>query len=151
MLTPLDIHNKDFKKGMLGYSQDDVDAFLDKVEKDFEKLYKENAEFKERINILQEKVNYYKSMEDTIQNALVVAQTTAQDVTSSAHKKAEVIISEAEHKAEIIINKAKSEVEKIRLEFENSRKQMQIFKTRFKTLLESQLEVVMAEVAIEQE
>jgi len=140
MLTPLDIHNKEFKKGMLGYSQDEVDAFLDKVEEDYEKLCKENVDLKNRINILQEKLNHYKNMEDTIQNALVVAQTTAQDVVSSSYKKGEVIFNEAEHRAKILVEQANAEVVKINEQFNQIKKQMEIFKTRFRTLLHAQLE-----------
>ena len=51
MLTPLDISNKEFKKAFRGYKEDEVDEFLDKVIADYERLYKENGELKDRISI----------------------------------------------------------------------------------------------------
>ena len=40
MLTPLDIHNKEFKRGFRGYNEEEVDEFLDRVIKDYEQLYR---------------------------------------------------------------------------------------------------------------
>jgi cell division initiation protein len=71
-----------------------------------------------------------------------VAQTTAEEVSSNAHKKAELIIREAENKGMAIIEESNKDVIKIKREYEEVKKQMHIFKTRFRTLLESQLEAV---------
>ena len=50
MLTPLDIENKRFTKTIKGYNVDEVDDFLDQLTLEYEKMYKENAEFKEGFN-----------------------------------------------------------------------------------------------------
>ena len=47
MLTPIDIQRQDFEVKLRGYNADEVDDFLDLVGKDYEKLYKENAELRE--------------------------------------------------------------------------------------------------------
>ena len=47
MLTPMDIHNKEFKKGFRGYSEEDVDAFMEELASDYEKVYREYCELKE--------------------------------------------------------------------------------------------------------
>ena len=41
MLTPMDIHNKEFKRGFRGYSEEDVDAFMNNIAGDYEKVYRE--------------------------------------------------------------------------------------------------------------
>jgi len=140
MITPLEIQNKEFKKGMRGYKEDEVDEFLDQVMIDYEKLYKENIELKEKVEVARHQMDKYKDIEDTLKNTLIVAQNAAEDVRANANKKSELILQEAESKAREIISKAHREVEDIRSEFESTKKQMQIFKTRFKTLLQSQLD-----------
>ena len=49
MLTPLDIHNKDFKRSFRGYDEDEIDDFLDQVVNDYEKLYRDNDKLKKEL------------------------------------------------------------------------------------------------------
>ena len=142
MITPLDIQNKEFKKVIRGYKESEVEEFLDKVIIDYEKLYKENIELKDKITILNEQIDKYTSLEKTLNNTLIIAQTTAEEVNTNAHKKAELIEKEAEFKGAKLIESANSEVVKIRREYEEVKKQLNIFKTRFKILLEAQLELL---------
>jgi cell division initiation protein len=97
---------------------------------------------KERIRLLEEQIEKYNSLEKTLKDTLVVAQSTAEEVAINASKKAELIIKEAEDRGRKIIDGANNEVMDIRKEYEESKKEFQIFKTRFKTLLESQLDLV---------
>lgn len=142
MLTPMEINNKEFKKTIRGYNEDEVNEFLDKVVADFEKLYRENGELKDKIAVVNERVDNYTLMEKTLQNTLVVAQTTAEEVVVNARKKAEVIEREAEEQAKRIIEEANNSVVDIHREYENIKKDVQVFKTRFRTLLESELEAL---------
>jgi cell division initiation protein len=140
MLTPMEIHNREFKKVMRGDKEEEVDEFLDKVVTDFEKLYRENGELKDKLSVINEKVDSFSLMERTLQNTLVVAQTTAEDVVVNARKKSEIIIKEAEEQAKKIIEEANNSVTDIHREYEGLKKDAQVFKTRFRTLLESELE-----------
>ncbi|AOT68433.1 DivIVA domain-containing protein [Geosporobacter ferrireducens] len=142
MITPLEIQNKEFKKVMRGYKESEVDEFLDRIIVDYEKLYKENIELKDKITLLNEQIERYANLEKTLNNTLIVAQSTAEEVATNAHRKAELIIKEAEDRASKIIEQANQEIMKARREHEEVKKQMQIFRTRFKTLLEAQLEAV---------
>lgn len=142
MLTPMDIRNKEFKKAIRGYKDDEVDEFLDKVIADFERLYRENGELKDRISIENERIESYTTMEKTLQNTLLIAQTTAEDIVANARKKAELIIREAEEQGRKIIEESNSSVVKINKDFEELKKEVQVFKTRFRTLLESELETL---------
>ncbi|MBM7614533.1 DivIVA domain-containing protein [Alkaliphilus hydrothermalis] len=143
MITPLDIQNKEFKKGMRGYKEDEVDEFLDVVMVDYEKLYKENMELKDKVERVNQQIEQYKNIEETLKNTLVVAQNAAEDVKANAIKQAELILQESEGRGKEIIEKANKEVEKIRAEYEDVKKHMQIFKTRYKTLLQSQIDAVL--------
>ncbi|GAB6088319.1 DivIVA domain-containing protein [Alkaliphilus crotonatoxidans] len=143
MITPLDIQNKEFKRGMRGYREDEVDEFLDLVMIDYEKLYKENAELKDKLERTSQQMEQYKNIEETLKNTLVVAQNTAEEVRSNALKKAELILQDAENEGKEIIKRAHEEVNEVKQEYAEIKKQMQIFKTRYKTLLQSQIDAVL--------
>ncbi|MDD3839352.1 MAG: DivIVA domain-containing protein [Clostridia bacterium] len=141
-ITPMEIHNKEFSRSFRGYNDDEVDEFLDKVVADYEKMYKENMEIKDKLALIDDQIKSYKKMESALKETLITAQKTADEVTNNAHQKSELIISEAEQKAKQIIEEANKEVIEIKKEFERNRKQFKIFKSRFKSLLETQLEMI---------
>jgi len=144
-LTPLDIHNKEFAKSFRGYDEDEVDEFLDRVVKDYEELIRENTQLKQRIQELTEKLEHYSKIEETLHNAIIVAQQTAQEVKETALGEAELIRKEAEQETRRNIEANLAKAEKVREEIEEMVKQAIIFRSRFKTLLESQLEIVNSE------
>ncbi len=144
-LTPMDIHNKEFSRSFRGYNDDEVDEFLDQVVIDFERLYKENMEYKERLELLNDQLSQFKTMESTLKETLVTAQKTADDVTNNAHKKAEEIIKNAQQQAEKILEDANREIIDVKKEIEEEKKKLHVFKTRFRVLLESQLEALMGD------
>ncbi|SDY41232.1 DivIVA domain-containing protein [Tindallia californiensis] len=145
MITPLDIQNKEFKKSVRGYNEAEVDAFLDEIMADYEVLYKENLEMKEKLEIDEKQVEKYKQMEDTLKETLVVAQSTAEELRVNAMKKSDVIIQEAELKAKGIMNEAKAEVDKLYQQHDEMLRQLQIFKTRYRTLLQSQMDSLLVD------
>lgn len=143
MITPLEIQNIEFKKSLRGYKEDDVDEFLDKVMVDFERLYNENSELKEKLEEMNNNIGKYKNIEETLKRTLIVAQNAADELRSNSMKEAELIIQEAKQKIRDMNADANREIKKLQIEYEEVRKEMQIFKTRFKTLLEAQLELVL--------
>ena len=140
MITPLDIQNKEFKKSVRGYNEAQVDAFLDQIMIDYEQLYKENLEMKEQLERDTKQVEKYQQMEDTLKETLVVAQATADELRSNALKKADLTVEEAELRAKEIVAKAKGELDRLKLKQDEMLQQLQIFKTRFRTLLQAQLD-----------
>ena len=110
MITPMDIENKEFKKGFRGYNEEEVDEFLDIVKEDFENLYRENLDLKEKLKLYQEQVSRYKSIEETLNATLITAQTAAEDTCSAANKKAKIIVEEAELKSKQIIEDCKERI-----------------------------------------
>lgn len=113
MLTPLDIESKIFSKSVSGYNTSEVKIFMKEILAYYEKFYKENIELKDKINVLQEGIQYYKNIEETLHNTLILAEKMAEDTKSLARQKAEHIEKEAMLKADVIINDAKHEVYKI--------------------------------------
>lgn len=138
----MEIHNKEFPRKMRGYNEDEVDMFLDQVVEEFERLYKENIDMKDRISLLNDQTNHYKSMEHTLNETLIIAQKTADNVVVNAQNKSEAIIRDAEVQAKRSIDIANNEVVRIQREYEDVKKQIQIFKTRLKSMLETQIEIL---------
>mgnify|MGYP001362137315 CR=1 FL=1 len=141
-LTPLDIHNKEFKRVFRGYDEDEVNEFLDVVIKEFELLLREKKELEEKVADIEEKLNHFNNIEESLSKTIIVAQEAADEVKANAKKEAELIIREAEKNADRIINEALAKSRKIALEVEELKKQAAIFRTRFRTLLEAQLEML---------
>ncbi|AKG35679.1 DivIVA domain-containing protein [Paenibacillus durus] len=141
-LTPLDIHNKEFTRRLRGYDEDEVNEFLDQVIKDYESVIRENKELSNQLMTLQERLDHFTNIEETLSKTIIVAQETADEVKNNAKKESQLIIKEAEKNADRIINEALSKSRKIAIETEELRKQASIYRTRFRTLVEAQLELL---------
>lgn len=141
-LTPLDIHNKEFSKGFRGYDEDEVNEFLDQLIKDYEMLIREKKNLEDKVASLNERLSHFTSIEETLNKSIVVAQEAAEEVKGNAQKEAKLIIREAEKNADRIVNEALSKARKIALEIEELKKQSKVFRTRFKMLIEAQLDLI---------
>ncbi len=139
MITPLDIQNKEFRRSLRGYNEAEVDEFLDDLMRDYEKIYKENLELKDKILVLNEQIDRYNNLENTLKETLIVAQSTADEVIAAAKEKAKSIIDSANIEAKKLIDEANEEVHKIRKAYENLLREMLLFKTRYRSFIEAQL------------
>ena len=142
MITPLEIENRKFKKEFSGYSKAEVQEFLNVVGESYEAIYKENLANKDKINMLSNAIKQYKSMEETLQSAILVAQSAGDEVVHNAKKRAENIIAEAETNASQILSDANREVTRISYEYEEMKRTVEVFRTRVLSLLTSQLDIV---------
>ena len=154
MITPLDIENKKFNKQMMnGYNVEEVDAFLDEVLEDYEKNYKEVAAMTSKVDELNNNLNHYKNIETTLQNTLVMAQTTAEEVKNVAKQQADQIIEEAKKQADEIVKNSKTSARKAlddldmqisakEKAFDDLKKQFDIYKAKMESLLMSQAELL---------
>ena len=143
MLTPLDIENKKFSKQMMnGYNVGEVDDFLDELTLDYEKLYKENSDIKEKLNETLENLNQYKTIESTLQNTLIMAQTTAEDIKNVAKQQADQIIKEAETNVRESVSNLNQEIVLKQKELENLKSEFDVYKAKMESLLISQLEML---------
>ncbi len=144
-LTPLDIHNKEFGRRMRGYDEDEVNEFLDQIIKDYETLIRENKEIQNQMLNLQEKLNHFSNIEETLSKTIIVAQEAADEVRNNAKKEAQLIVKEAEKNADRIVNDSLNKSRKVALEVEELKKQASIYRARFRTLVEAQLELLSQE------
>lgn len=142
MLTPVEMQGKSFKSGGLGYDKKDVDAFFREVNKNYEMLYRENMELKDKVSVLNEGIQYYKSIEKTLQKALVLAEKTAETTKEAAAKDAKRIEKEAKVKANIILADAKNELESLHNRTVALLQQYEKYKAQFKNLAKAQMEML---------
>ncbi len=140
-LTPLDIESKTFNKGFMGLKSHEVKNFLREVLVNYETLYRENIELHDKVNILNEGITHYKTIEETLQNTLILAEKTAEETKATARKTAEQIEKEAEIKAQAIINEAKNENYKINKKREELIHSYDASKIQMKEFLRAQLEM----------
>ena len=143
MFTPLDIENKKFQKQMMnGYNVDEVDDFLDELTVEYERLYKENSELKMVIENSQKDLEQYKSIEKTLQNTLLMAQKSADDMKKLAEQEAEQIFKSAQSRVQFSMDEITKETENKRKELIELKKQTDVYKAKMEALLISQLELL---------
>ena len=142
MITPVDIQNREFPRKMSGYDRTAVDEFMVDVAEDYEKLYRENIDLKDKVANINDSLRKYIAMEEAMQNTLMFAQNTADDVKKSATEKAELMIKEAELKAKELVAQAQAEVLAQERKLEELKSEIHIYKTKFDSLVASQKAVM---------
>ena len=143
MITPMDLRTKTFKKATVGgYDRKEIDEYLEVLTEDYEKVYKQSVENADKINTLTKLLDTYKSMEENIKNAIVVAQSTAEEISKNSKEKAELILEDARLKAVKIIDDANAEAAKISAQYAEIKTAMELYKNSAKGMLEAQIEVI---------
>lgn len=99
-ITQVDIQHKTFKKSLQGYDRAEVDQFLDELIESLEDEAQERAALEAEIADLRERISHFKAMEESLQNTLILAQRTADEVKAAAHKEADLIKAQAKMEAE---------------------------------------------------
>lgn len=138
-LTPLDIHHKEFRHSLRGYSEEEVDQFLDEVADEFERLFKENIDLSEKLEAAGEKLRSYTEMEKTLHNTMLAAQQSAEDIVGKSRKEAELLLRDAELKAKELVHAALAEKQKTQGEFARIKQSEDDFRARFRALLEEHM------------
>lgn len=143
MLTPLDIENKRFSKQMMnGYSVEEVDEFLDEIGNDYTKKHKDLTDALKRIEELEKEMERYKNLESTLQNTLIMAQSTAEEVKNVAKQQADQLITEAKSSVQKEVDALEQQVIYKRKALDDLQKQFDIYKAKMESLLISQLELI---------
>lgn len=152
MLTPMDIHDHQFKKAFRGYSENEVDDFLDKVVVDFERLINENERLKNQLYSTETELEKYRGLEKTMNDTLIVAQRTADEVISAAKKNADLLKEQAARECQQVKDEAQLEGKKIidaaavkrdalLTEYSGLIRERNTFLVKMRTILESELAI----------
>ncbi len=114
LLTSLDVVNQSFKKSIRGYDAAEVDEFLDNVAEALQSYAQRNKELERDMAAKEERLAEYDKMKNVLNEALILAQKSADDRVKSAREAAAKIISDAEAKAEEICSDAAQEADRLR-------------------------------------
>ncbi|MBR4559192.1 MAG: DivIVA domain-containing protein [Fibrobacter sp.] len=144
-LTPLDIRNQTFhKKNFGGVDPEEVKAFLETAAGAFEQMSRDRTDLTERLKVAEERVNYYRQIEKTIQDAVVTMQRTVDEVKASAEKEAELIVAEAKARAVREVESTKKEAEELRMEIEQLKQLRTNYFIRCRALIKGQEDLLSA-------
>lgn len=141
MLSLNEIKNHEFKKG-IGYTKKSVDDFVNEIVESFEEVNRENSELKEKLTTLSEGIQYYKSIEKTLQKSLVLAQKTADEKKEKALNNAKIIEKVARSRADSIITKAKNDLDAIYRQTDELNRRFELYKSYVKNLITTQLDLI---------
>ena len=139
MIRPVDIQEKEFSRAVRGYKEDEVNAFLDEITLDLERLLNELRETKEENSRLVEELERHRGSEGTVVETLEAAKSLMADISASAEKRADILLKNAELDAELMKKEAREMSETISKESEAIRARFINFRTKYKQLLESEL------------
>lgn len=141
MLTPIDIQSKAFKTG-IGYDKKDVDSFITEILQGYEELYRVNVELKDKVTMLNDGMQHYKSIESSLQKALILAEKTSEETIKTAEDKARNIEQEAITKAKEHTQNAKLELERVHAQTISLAQQFTKFRAQYSQLLNSEMELL---------
>ena len=106
-LTALEIKDKTFGVKFRGYDANEVEEFLDIVVRDYEDLVRLNHDQEAKIQALEERLNYFDEMKDSLSQSVLIAQDTAERVKQAANERSENIVRQAEQDAQHLVDEAK--------------------------------------------
>lgn len=142
MLTPLEVHSKQFDTKFGRYSAREVDEFLDLVGQSYDQLWRENAELRDRLRQLTEKDQTSQDIGESLKQTLLLAQKAAEDARRNAEEKARLTVVEAEHEAEAVLQRVHDKVRVQEQRLEDVTAQYASFRARMKAMLDAYLEML---------
>ncbi len=145
MLTAVDVKNTKFTKEMGGYKAEEVDAFMELAASTLNEISQENYTLKKQVDELSQRVEEYTKMEQVLKESIVVAKMTADDIKENSQKEAEIIVKEAELNAKALLDEKQQEIYKLENNYEKLKQEVEIYKTKIKTVIENQLKMMSEE------
>jgi len=131
MITAMEIRNQQFGKSLRGYNEEEVKNYLMQLAQDYENLYSQNATLKESIQRLEAELLKYHKIEDTMNNSLIFAQQTAEDIKINARREAELILVDA-----------KKRIAELLMVYQDVIKRLNLFNTELKAQMSGQMEML---------
>ncbi len=133
---------KQFNTTLNGYDKTEVNAFVDEVTREYEQVLDKLKSRELELKALNERLEYYKTLESTLNTAVLVAEDSSNQIKKIAKEEAKLIIDQAKKNASHILNDALIKAEKTELEADQLRRSLKIYKSRIKATIEEQLTMV---------
>ncbi len=139
-ITPLDVRKQEFKRGMRGYDNEEVRAFLANVADEYEAVLVDNKQLRERILEQDEKLTEFRNLEKALRDTLMTAEKVMQESKENARRQGEVLISEARQRAQETLAEGRARLEELRREALAVHREKDTFLARFRSLAEAQIQ-----------
>lgn len=131
MLTAIEIRSQQFNKSLRGYNDEEVKQYLNRLAQDYESLYADNAQLRETVQKLERDLNKYRRMEETMNNSLILAQQTAEELKANSRREAALMLEEAKRK-----------ISDIMVVYQEIIKRLNIFNAELKGQISAHLELL---------
>jgi cell division initiation protein len=129
--SPVELRHVDFKRSLFGYRRSHVDRTVDEIAESFEVVWRERADFADRIEHLEAELRRHRELETLLRSTLTTAEQSAHELKDQARREAALVVEEAHAEARRITQDARAERERLRVET-----------TRVKALLGAALDAV---------
>lgn len=107
-----------------GYKTEDVDEFLREISAEYSQLQKDKNELERKLEVLADKIREYRSDEDALKDALLIAQKQANQITNEAKAAAEKLQKETDEKIAKQLKDAQERSDKLHKEADEYSKRM---------------------------
>jgi len=138
-ITPLDVRKQEFKRGMRGYDNDEVRAFLVNLADEYEAVLVDNKQLRERLVEQDEKLTEYRNLEQTLRDTLMTAEKLAQQARETARREGEVLLAEARQRVERVLGEGRERLNELRREALAVHREKEAYLGRFRSFAEAQI------------
>jgi cell division initiation protein len=112
-ITPVELHHLRFRRGFRGYSPGSVDRAIEEIAGSFETVWRERADFADRIEQLEGDLERHRDLETLLRTTLVSAEKSAHELQDQARREAAIILAEAHAEARAVTRAAAAERERL--------------------------------------
>ncbi|RIM98842.1 DivIVA domain-containing protein [Staphylococcus shinii] len=140
--TPNEIKNKTFTSARNGFEPTEVESYLEQLSNEIERLKEDKVQLEKVIEDKESNIQSYKDVHQSVSDALIQAKQAGEETKAAASKDAEAIVSKAKAEADRIVNDAVEKARRLSFQTEDMKRQSKIFRSRFRMLVEAQLDLL---------
>jgi cell division initiation protein len=112
-ITPVELHHVHLRRSFRGYSSGAVDTLIEEIASSFEEVWRERADFADRIEQLEAEVARHRDLETLLRTTLVSAEKSAHELQDQARREAAIVLAEAHAEARAVVRAATAERERL--------------------------------------
>jgi cell division initiation protein len=112
-ITPVELHHIELKTGWRGYRRKPVDQLIEEIAISFEAVWRERADFADRIEQLEDELARHRELEAVLRTTLVSAERSAHELKDQARREAGIVVEEAYAEARAVTRAAAAERERL--------------------------------------
>ncbi|ALB28708.1 DivIVA domain-containing protein [Companilactobacillus heilongjiangensis] len=153
VLSPVEIHDKEFDSKFRGYDRDQVESFLKQAAQDYNLALQKNAQLEKELKETSEQLKYFTDMKDALNQSILVAQEAAEKVKNESEQEAQIIVEESQKKARDLLNQsteksnqilqdASERARQVTIETDNLKRSVNTFRQGLQGMLKQQLDMV---------